>query len=286
MTTHPFALVCEIEPATRPSLASVRNQIEVLGPVATSFLIPDNHLGRATVSSIAAAHEVATMGAHPIACLNSRDRNLLGFKRDLLTAAAYGVTDLLFVFGDQPGSGGRNHDLNVATMLGEARSFTSAHGSEITPFNLGVTSRLGPLPQWKHSADTLFVQAGFDLRHLFDWRETLTFDGPIYAGVLVLASERMARAVMAATSEIEIPEARIEELVSDPLAGVRIAVDQVREIKESGAFDGVHLITVGRFRQVAISLTEAGLGSHRCAPSGRSERSVDERSVPGGSNDR
>ena len=45
------------------------------------------------------------MGGHTIACLNARDRNLLGFRRDLLTAAAYGVDEFLFVYGDQPESG-------------------------------------------------------------------------------------------------------------------------------------------------------------------------------------
>ena len=86
-----FSIVCEVEPATRPDLMHVRHQIGVLSKVASAFLIPDNHIGRATVSSIAVAHEVALMGGRSIACLNARDRNILGFRRDLLTAAAYGV---------------------------------------------------------------------------------------------------------------------------------------------------------------------------------------------------
>jgi hypothetical protein len=57
-----FKIVCEVEPATRPDLMRVRHQIAALSRVATLFLIPDNHIGRATVSSIAVAHEVAQMG--------------------------------------------------------------------------------------------------------------------------------------------------------------------------------------------------------------------------------
>ena len=86
-----FRVICEIEPPTRPDLKHARHQIGVLSPVADAFLIPDNHIGRATVSSIAVAHEVQAMGGRSIACVNARDRNLLGFRRDLLTAAAYGV---------------------------------------------------------------------------------------------------------------------------------------------------------------------------------------------------
>ena len=105
MTSAGFEIFCEVEPATQPDLSHVRDQIQVMGDLATGFLIPDNHIGRATVSSIAVAHEVAEMGGRAIACLNARDRNLLGFRRDLLTAAAYGVDEFLLVYGDRPETG-------------------------------------------------------------------------------------------------------------------------------------------------------------------------------------
>jgi methylenetetrahydrofolate reductase (NADPH) len=105
MAAPNFELICEIEPATRPDLMHVRHQIGVMSRIASAYLIPDNHIGRATVSSIAVAHEVALMGGRSIACLNARDRNVLGFRRDLLTAAAYGVSEFLFVYGDRPETG-------------------------------------------------------------------------------------------------------------------------------------------------------------------------------------
>src|ERR671932_1362744 len=115
-----FEWVCEIEPPTRPEIMHVRHQIGVLSKVASAFLIPDNHVGRATVSSIAVAHEVDRMGGRAIACINARDRNMLGFRRDLLTAAAYGVDEFLFVFGDRPETGRRSDALKVRSMLEEA----------------------------------------------------------------------------------------------------------------------------------------------------------------------
>jgi hypothetical protein len=57
-----FGVICEVEPATKPDLMRVRHQIGVMSRVASGFLIPDNHIGRATVSSIAVAHEVGLMG--------------------------------------------------------------------------------------------------------------------------------------------------------------------------------------------------------------------------------
>ncbi|MCP3802037.1 hypothetical protein NLX83_22480 [Allokutzneria sp. A3M-2-11 16] len=73
------------------------------------------------------------MGARSIACLNSRDRNVLGFRRDLLTAAAYGVERFLFVYGDKPTAGGRTSELTVRTMIEQTRvaSEDPAFGSPI-----------------------------------------------------------------------------------------------------------------------------------------------------------
>src|SRR5260370_25807451 len=117
MADRRFELVCEIEPPARPDLTGVRHQIGVLSLVADSFLIPDNHIGRATVSSVAVAHEGQAMGARGIACLNSRDRNLLGVRRALRSAAAYGGDRFLFGYGDTPTAGGRTSRATAATML-------------------------------------------------------------------------------------------------------------------------------------------------------------------------
>src|SRR5581483_68463 len=150
-------VICEVEPATKPDLMHVRHQIGVMSRVASGFLIPDNHIGRATVSSIAVAHEVGLMGGRAIACLNARDRNVLGFRRDLLTAAAYGVDEFLFVYGDRPEQGSRSDDLTVRRMIEEARSFGT---TDAVP-RVGVTTRLTALPAWKQEADFLFVQVSF-----------------------------------------------------------------------------------------------------------------------------
>src|SRR5437867_8682716 len=155
-----FEIVCEIEPPTRPDLMHVRHQIGVLSRIASAFLIPDNHIGRATVSSIAVAHEVHLMGGRAIACLNARDRNVLGFHRDLLTAAAYGVSEFLFVYGDRPETGARSDDLTVRSMITEARRFETDPAFGPGAMRLGVTTRLTALPAWKQQADFLTVQVG------------------------------------------------------------------------------------------------------------------------------
>lgn len=246
----PFELVCEIEPPTTPDLKRVRHQIGTLGQIAHSFLIPDNHIGRATVSSVAVAHEVQAMGGRSIACLNSRDRNLLGFHRDLLTAAAYGVEQFLFVFGDKPATGSRTGDLTVRSMIEEAKGFSP-------DFRVGAAAGLRPLPAWKRAADFLFSQVSFSIEAQVRWREANPVDVPVYAGVMVLASERHARTLAAAIPDIALPGELVEKVAADRMAGVEAACEQVLALRDSGAFDGVHLVPVSRYRDVESRLAGA-----------------------------
>ena len=250
-----FELICEIEPPTRPDLTHARHQIGVLSKVASGFLIPDNHLGRATVSSVAVAHEVQLMGGRSVACVNARDRNVLGLRRDVLTAAAYGVSEFLLVYGDRSRPSASGEGLTIGSMIDDIRMFTDAPAFDRSPdFRLGVTSRLAPLPVRKQSADFVFAQVTFSLDALLRWREQLTFDGPVYAGVMVLASATMARKLTDDIREIDIPDAWVHAVEGDRNAGVELACEYVESIRHSGAFDGVHLVPVSRYREVAARL--------------------------------
>jgi len=254
-----FDLVLEIEPPMRPSLVHARHQIGVLGKVADAFLVPDNHLGRATVSSLAVAHEVAQMGGRAIACLNSRDRNVLGFRRDLLTAAAYGVEECLLVYGDRPDVGRRSDDVSVRRMMEEIRTFG---GTEVfagcAPFRVGATTRLTPLAPFKAGADFLVTQVSHAIDDVARWRDAIDFEGPIYAGVMVVASASMARKLAAESEQLAVPGWLVDAVDRDPSAGVDAVVDLVAALREHGGFAGAHIIGVSRYRELAARLEAVG----------------------------
>lgn len=250
-----FSVLCEIEPPRAPDMSHVHEQIDVLKPVCDAFLIPDNHLGRATVSSVAVAHELAYMGGRGIACMNARDRNLLGFRRDLLTSASYGVDHFLFVYGDPPKEGRRTEDLTVRGMIDEVRSYGSGALFQGYPdFRIGTVAKVGRPLGWRSRADFLFVQISYSIDRLIRWRESLEYGGRVYAGVLVLASGRMARRVNATIPDIRIPTNVIDKLDADKEYGLDLACEQIAALKASGAFDGVHLVPVGRYRSMAARL--------------------------------
>jgi methylenetetrahydrofolate reductase (NADPH) len=105
----------------------------------------------------------------------------------------------------------------------------------------------------KH-ADFLFAPVSFSIDELLEWRSSVDFAGPIYAGVLVVASAAMARKLSTDVPQLAVPEQVMDVIERDPSAGVDVACDLVAEVHESGAFDGVHLIPIRRYREVASRL--------------------------------
>ena len=95
------------------------------------------------------------------------------------------------------------------------------------------------------------MQASYDVDRLVAWRRTVDYPGQIFAGVLVMASAKMASRIAADLPEIDVPSELIGAFEHDPDAGVHAALDLVAAVRRSGAFDGVHLVPVGRYQQVA-----------------------------------
>ena len=139
-------------------------------------------------------------------------------------------------------------------MITEARGFATAPDPWTTRLRIGVTSGLRRLPGYKREADFVFAQVCFDIERLLEWRAQLDFSGPVYAGVMVVSSAPMARKLSADIPELAVPRAIVEAVERDSSAGVSIACDLVEQIRVSGAFDGVHLIAIKRYREVASRL--------------------------------
>jgi methylenetetrahydrofolate reductase (NADPH) len=136
-------------------------------------------------------------------------------------------------------------------MLDEGRAY-AAGLSPPARMRFGAVTGLRPLPAWKQAADFLFVQIGFSLEELLSWRSQLDLALPLYAGVLVVASVGMAHSLD--IPGVTVPPRLAKKLERDRNAGVDLACDLVTGIRDSGAFDGVHLIPVARYREVAARL--------------------------------
>src|SRR5262249_4094859 len=121
-------------------------------------------------------------------------------------------------------------------------------------FRMGVVSGLRPMPAWKRSADFVFAQMSFSVEAMLRWRDAVSLDAPVYAGVMVLASAAMARRLASAIPDIEIAGELVDRVTADHRFGVDAACEQIERLRDSGAFTGVHLVPVARYREVALRM--------------------------------
>ena len=71
---------------------------------------------------------------------------------------------------------------------------------------------------------------------------------------MVVPSAPMARKLSADIPQLAVPADVVAAVERDPAAGVELACELVEAVRASGAFDGVHLIPVTRYREVAARL--------------------------------
>jgi 5,10-methylenetetrahydrofolate reductase len=254
----PLDVTAELDVPHRPDLAPIGRQLDALAPVAARFLVPDNATARAAVAGLVVAAEVRRRDHEAVAVLNARDRNTLGLRRDLLGLLALGVHEVLLLRGDRPedplDDPAEDGPLTVGAMLREARALAEEHEQSL---RVGVVAAPGrDLPRWKRDADVVWLAPTFSVPAVTAWRDRhddLTV--PVRAGVLVPTGPRMARRV-AEGMDLDLPDGLTAALADDETAGVDAACEHALALRDVGV-DGVHLVAVSRYREVAVRLRGA-----------------------------
>ncbi|HEU5004242.1 MAG TPA: hypothetical protein VFW71_15880 [Actinomycetota bacterium] len=227
-------LIYEIEPPREPSLDKFCRQLELYGGVVDAVLIPDNHLGRPALSSVALAIEAHRHGVHPIVALNARDRNLLRLRSDLLTLHAFGIDDVLFLFGDHIAEG--RTGLTVRRMLADEAPAGMRRGAVVP-----MDRALG----WRSAADYLFAQLGTEGLASAHRIRAEGWTKPIYAGTAALASRVLAERLVGAIPGFVLPEGYLAAFDADEEAGFAAAIGWLDDLQAAG-ITGAHLVVPAR----------------------------------------
>jgi 5,10-methylenetetrahydrofolate reductase len=112
-----FRLIYEVEPPREADTTKFFRQIEIFRDVVDAVLIPDNHLGRPALSSVALGIKACEYGVQPIVAINARDRNHLRLRSDLMTLKAFGVEEVLLLYGDRIEHGRRPSPASSSSIL-------------------------------------------------------------------------------------------------------------------------------------------------------------------------
>ena len=66
----------------------------------------------------------------------------------------------------------------------------------------------------------------------------------------------MARKLSADVPQLSVPRDLVEMVDRDPNAGVEFAANLIDSIRRTDEFDGVHLVPVSRYREIAAALID------------------------------
>jgi 5,10-methylenetetrahydrofolate reductase len=245
-----FRLIYEIEPPREATAAKFLRQLEIFGDIVDAVLIPDNHLGRPALSSVVLAVEARRLGFAPIVALNARDRNHLRLRSDLLTLKAFGVDEVLLLYGDRIDFG--RSDLTVRSMLGEEAP---------DGIRRGVVAPMDKPLAWRSGADFLVTQLGSAGLAAAARLKAAGWSKPLYGGTAALPTREMAVRVIASIPGYEVPDGYLDAFATDPEAGFRSALACLDELLAAG-MDGAHLVVpAGRLR--FAELLAEWVASHR-----------------------
>ena len=248
--------------------------------------VTDNQSSVMRLGSLAMSKALLDQGLTPIYQLTCRDRNRIALQSDLLSAAMFGIENLLLLTGDHTKRGDHPQakpvfdldsvslihavkqlesgvDLGGNELVGEPPKF--AKGAVVSPCSDSVDAQLAKMERKvRAGADYFQTQAVFEPEKFIRFMEKAKqFGKPVQVGIIIPKSAGMAKFMNNNVAGIHVPDEMIEELKKDKektkagITGVEIAA---RIIKECRPYcQGVHIMALGWEDKVPELLKQAGL---------------------------
>ena len=262
-----FVLTAEVTPPVSADRNELIAKAVPLKGLADAVNVTDGAGARSHLSAVTAAAMLLEAGIEPILQFTCRDRNRIALQSDLMSAAAWGVRNLLVLRGDDPSAG----ELPTGRKVGGRADF----------FIGAADSPIDPPPEWapkglegKIAAGAQFVQtqfcmdAGVVRRYLARLAEHNIKDLAVIVGLAPLRSAKSAIWMKEKLFGTIIPDAIVArmEAAADPLAeGRAICVDLIRELSEIPDVAGVHIMAPNNDAAVPDVIREARTSVKRLA---------------------
>ena len=281
-----FVVTAEIGPPKGTDIHDMLHHIELLKGKIDAANVTDNQSAVMRICSMAVCKIALDHGLEPILQMTCRDRNRIGLQSDLLGACVLGINNVLCMTGDYVTAGDHKdakpvYDVESVQLLQIVDSLNSGRdisGKELkgaTDFIQGavVTPEAAPLePQTMKFEKKVTAGAKFfQTQAIYDIAAFRRFMGyarqfpvKILAGIVVLKSAGMANFMNKNVPGIRVPQDLIEELKAAGKekaldAGLNIAARHIRQLKEEGICDGVHIMAIGMEEKVPAIMEMAGL---------------------------
>jgi len=284
-----FAVTAEIGPPKSCNADFVRKKARSLKGYADAFNVTDNQTAIVRMSSIAAGVIIQSEGLESVIQMTCRDRNRIGLQSDVLGAAALGIKNILCLTGDHQSFG--NHpeaknvfDLDSIQLLHAVRNMRDQGrficGEEMkvrpdmfigcveNPFADPFKFRVIRLKK-KVEAGAEFVQTQcvLEMGRFREFMKMVVEQGfhervAVLAGIMPIKSAKMARYMQKNVAGMMVSEdicRRLEQAKDVEEEAIRIAVEQIQEVREITGVRGVHLMAVAWEEVIPEIVSRAGL---------------------------
>jgi len=286
-----FAFTGELGPPRGTDVAVIREKAAFLKGAVDAVNITDNQTAVVRMSSWAACLLLLQEGLEPNYQMVCRDRNRLAMQSDILGAYALGIRNLLCLsgdhqkFGDHPQAKGV-FDIDSMQLIGMVKQMrdegTFLSGTDITkPPKIFIGAAANPFAdpfEWRvfrlakkidAGADFIQTQCIYNMKKFKEWLHQandmgLTEQTYILAGVTPMKSVGMVRYMKNNVPGMDVPDDLIKRLQGAGKGrvaeeGIKIACEQIEELKEMKGISGVHLMAIEWEQKVPEIAERAGV---------------------------
>ena len=286
-----FAFTGELGPPRGANAEEVRKKAAHLKGKVDSVNITDNQTAMVRMSSWAASLLLIQEGLEPNFQMVCRDRNRIAMQADVLGASALGIRNMLCLsgdhcqFGDHPTAKGV-FDVDSTQLIGIVRQMRDEgkflSGAEVDgrpQIFIGAAANPFADPfEWRVHRLAKKVKAGVDfiqtqcIYNMPKWREFvrqanemgLTEKVFLLAGITPMKSLGMAKYMKGKVPGMDVPDEIITRLQGVPRdkqaeEGIKIALEQIAEMKEMKGVAGVHLMAIEWEHRVPEIAERAGM---------------------------
>lgn len=281
-----FLVTSEISPPKGTNIEKMCHHIDLLKDKVDAINVTDHQSSVMRFPSMGGCLFIKEQGGEPVLQMTCRDRNQMALQADLLLAYVRGIRNVLCLTGDAVVVGDHKQaqdvfELDSVQLLQTIRQLET--GKDLGGNNLDgavkfcagaiVTPEARPIePQLikfekkvEAGAEFFQTQAIYDLDNFRRFMEyARKFPVKVLAGIVLLASARMAKYMTENVPGIFVPQATIDELANTPKEemlkkGIEVAGRMIATLQKESICDGVHIMAIGREEVVPDILAAAGL---------------------------
>lgn len=279
-----FAVTAEMAPPKGIDFSHMLDCARAVKGRVQGINVTDFQSAAMKATSLAACKMLYDEGLEPVMQITGRDRNRIAIQGEMLSAASFGIKNVLAltgdhtVVGDHPGAR-PVFDLDSVGILQASSTLMSGKdmaGNEITgtpEFFMGacVTPKYEPLElqilkmkkKIKAGAKFFQTQAIYDIETMKEFRKrTKDLDAKVLAGIIPLKSAGMAKYMNKFVPGIYVPDEMIQRMkdAEDKVAeGIKISAELIQKLRDEDLCDGVHIMAIGAEENIPKILDEAGL---------------------------